>query len=140
MKRTQVKSVMTDEVISIAPQLAVDVAIETMNSNDVRRLPVLGETGRLMGIITLYDAMLAMPEGASFADFSGDIPSVRDVMTDYVYTVGPDDSIAKAAQIMLNQQVGGIPVVDDREVVGIITESDLFKFLVRELDLITEEE
>ncbi len=138
MKRTLVKTVMTKDVISIEPQLAVDVAIEVMNSNDIRRLPVLSDRGRLVGIITLYDAMLAMPKDTTFSGSSGDIPKIRDVMTDYVYTVGPDDSIADAAQIMLNHQVGGVPVVEDRAVVGIITESDLFKFLARELHLLDD--
>jgi acetoin utilization protein AcuB len=136
MRRTPVKEVMTKDVISISPDLTVDNAIEIMNANDIRRLPVVSETGRLIGIITRYDAMLAMPKGGdTFTSGPAEVPKVRAVMTDYVYTVAPDDSISAAAQLMLNHGVGGLPVMEGRELVGIITESDLFKFLAHELHL-----
>jgi CBS domain-containing protein len=111
----------------------VDVAVEIMNSNDVRRLPVLSDNGRLIGIITKFDAMLAIPQLDEYGTPTGETPKVRKVMSDYVYTVGPDDTVADAAELMLHHSIGGVPVVDGREVVGIVTESDLFKFLTREL-------
>jgi acetoin utilization protein AcuB len=139
MKHTPVNEVMTTDVISINADLSVDVALEIMNANDIRRLPVLTETGRLIGIITKYDAMLAMPKGAdALTTGAADIPKIRETMTDYVYTVSPDDSVARAAQLMLNHGVGGLPVLESNRVVGIVTESDLFKFMVRELQLDAE--
>ena len=53
-------------------------------------------------------------------------------MTDYVYTVEPEESIARAAQLMMVHKFGGVPVVKDRKLVGIITESDIFRFIIQE--------
>ena len=136
MLADRVESIMTRDVISIARKLKVDVALETMRQNDVRRLPVLSETGRLIGIITESDALVAMPTGSTLlgtASAHDEIPDVQDVMATDVVTVGPSDSIARAAQLMHDRKVGALPVLEDKKVVGIVTESDIFKFVVRQL-------
>ena len=127
----QVRELMTEEVFSIDPELKVDVAIRLMRENNIRRLPVISKTARLVGMLTLDQAVNAMPRKSKdpFAPIlDEDPPIIREVMTDYVYTVGPDDNIARAATIMLNHKIGGVPVVEEKKVVGIITESDIFRF------------
>jgi CBS domain-containing protein len=128
----KVRELMTEEVLSIDPELKVDIAIRLMRENNIRRLPVTSKTGRLVGMLTLDQAVNAMPRKNkdSFAPILDEEPPIiREVMTDYVYTVGPDDNIARAATIMLNHKIGGIPVVEEKKVVGIITESDIFRFV-----------
>lgn len=128
----KVRELMTEDVIGIVPELKVDVAIRLMRDNNIRRLPVISKTGRLVGMLTLDQATNAMPKQSKdpLAPILDDEPPIiRDVMTDYVYTVGPDDNIARAATLMLNHKIGGLPVVEEKKVVGIITESDIFRFV-----------
>ena len=121
-----VKEVMTAPTVSIAPDLRIDVAIETMRANRIRRLPVLSDTDRLVGIITIADALVHEAKCRALGE---PLPFIRDVMTDYVYTVDPDANLAEAARIMVGQHISALPVVEERRVVGIVTESDIFRFL-----------
>lgn len=126
-----VQEIMTQPAVSIDPDLRLAVAIETMRANRVRRLPVIHATGRLVGIITIAQALVAEAKCRA----SGEpLPFVRDVMTDYVYTVDPEANLAEAARIMVGQTISALPVVEERKVIGIITESDIFKFLASWLD------
>lgn len=136
MHETPIHDVMTREVISITPDLKVDVALETMRARGIRRLPVLSRrTGRVAGIITRDDAALAMPSGATFygqGTSLEEIPSVREVMTTDVATIGPDETVGHAAQRMAERKIGALPVVDEEhQLVGLVTESDLFRHIAR---------
>ena len=122
----RVVEVMTKPVVSIDPGLRINVAIELMRANQVRRLPVLNKTGRLVGIVTLANALLAESENSGSDQ---DVPFVRDVMTDYVYTIGPDATVDQAADMMVNHCISALPVMDGTEMIGLVTESDLFEFL-----------
>jgi CBS domain-containing protein len=62
------------------------------------------------------------------------MPMVQDGMTANVMTIGSDDTLAHAARLMNTHRIGALPVVDDMRLVGIITESDLFKVLADLLD------
>ena len=136
MPMTAVSEVMTRDVIAIDRNLRVNVAVETMRANQIRRLPVVREvnSNKAIGIITLDQARLAMPKDATLTA-DGDFPRIREVMTDYVYTIGPSEPVARAAQLMVNHTISCLPVVDEAgNMIGIVTESDLFKFLARALD------
>jgi acetoin utilization protein AcuB len=126
-----VKEIMTTPPVAIDPDLRVDVAIETMRSHDVRRLPVISESGHLAGIITISQALIAEAKCRNVGD---PLPQIRDFMTDYVYTVDPDASLTEAARIMVGQHIGSLPVVENHRVIGMITESDIFKYLVTWLE------
>lgn len=132
---TKVRDVMTTPVLTIDQDAKISVAIELMRQHDIRRLPVLGRANRLVGMITLDDARLAMPPGVPFhgAEGTADVPDVRRVMSHGAITVGADDSIALAAQRMVNRKVGALPVLENGEMVGILTESDIFEFVARDL-------
>lgn len=136
MNTLTVKDVMTRDVASISSELTVDIALQTMREHEVRRLPVVGENDRLMGIITLMDAAVAMPRGSTYFSASPleDVPTVRETMTANVITIGPDEPVVAAARLMLSNDIGALPVVEALKVVGIVTESDLFKTLVDVLD------
>lgn len=135
MRTTQIKDIMSSEVISIDPDLGLNVALETMRANGIRRLPVLSKTRRVVGIISRADAEIGVAKASEALSLDpGAMPIVRDVMADFVHTIGPEDSVAKAAITMVNQEIGCLPVVDaDHHVVGIVTESDLFKFIANKL-------
>lgn len=124
--------------INIAAPLSEALAI--MRQHDVRRLPVVFDTGELRGIITQGDI-----RGADVLRVGGLDPlmiadalrqiKIYEVMTEDPLTVSPNTSLSEAAMLMIENKIGGLPVVDvDNMVVGIITESDLFEALVQELD------
>lgn len=130
-----VRDVMTTDPFTIESHLDLDVALEAMRSHNVRRLPVVSETGRVVGIITLYDALLATRKGDDWmSDLVSTMPTVKDAMTANVYTIEPGATVAHAARLMISHKVGALPVVEDRRLVGIVTESDLFRVLADVLE------
>lgn len=131
-----VRQWMTTQVISVGPKVPITEAHQIMKENDIRRLPVIDD-GMLVGIVTIGDIREASPSGATTLsiwelNYLWSQIKIKDVMTRKVYTVGPDEPLINAAQIMLDKKVSGLPVVSgDGEVVGIITESDVFRMLVK---------
>jgi acetoin utilization protein AcuB len=102
-----------------------------MKSRKIRRLLVL-DGARLVGIVTLTDLQKLLfenPGQVPFERVSG--LKVSEIMTPGPLTVGPDDAIEKAALLMYENKISALPVVKDARLVGIITETDLFKAVVR---------
>ena len=137
LQDTRVRDVMTPRPSSIYIDAGLDVAIETMRTKDIRRLPVLGRADQLKGMITLEDARRNMPRGVPHSNAGEEaeakIPAVRKAMSRGLVTVGAADSLGKAAQLMVHHKIGALPVMDKGEMIGIITESDIFKYLARDL-------
>lgn len=129
-----VKEWMTKELITIEENVTMMKAIRIMRDNNIRRLPVVKD-GKVVGIITDRDLREASPSKATTLDIHelyyllSDI-KVKDLMTKNPITIGPDESVEKAAVLMLNYKITGLPVVDEtKNLVGIITETDIFKVL-----------
>lgn len=106
-----------------------------MKVHNIRRLPVM-KNDRLIGIVTLGDIREARPSNASAlsvweTNYLLTKLLVREVMTYSPITVSPSDSVQSAAQLMLEKKIGGLPVVNDEgHLVGILTESDIFRMVV----------
>jgi acetoin utilization protein AcuB len=110
---------MSSPVVSIPPEVPAMAALGFMERRKVRRLPVV-EGGRLKGIVTLGDLHADRHEDAF----------VEELMSKDPLTVAPDETLECAAKIMIEKKISGIPVVDAEDhVVGIITESDVFRAL-----------
>jgi acetoin utilization protein AcuB len=127
---------MSREVTTVSRDTSMLKASKIFKDNDFRRLPVIDEDGRLIGIVTDRDIKDASPSKATTLDVHelyyllSEI-KIKDIMTPNPYTINIDDSLEKAAIRMLEKKVEGLPVVDDKnKVVGIITETDIFKALV----------
>jgi acetoin utilization protein AcuB len=127
---------MTRDPITVGPDDPLGSAAETMARRNVRRVPVV-EGGAVVGILTKSDVLTACP--ADFNPFSAEAlglnpltTPIREVMTTHPLTVRPDAPIESAAKLMIDHKVGGLPVVGDR-LVGILTESDLFRALTAAL-------
>jgi CBS domain-containing protein len=135
MKRhiLQVQEVMTEKPIVISPGASLADANALMFENEIRRLPVVVDN-ELVGIITLSDILRTIPPNWGDADMQTRLAvvahKVGDEMSNDPVTIAPDDTIQEAAARMLEYQVSGLPVVQDERVVGIITESDIFKLIV----------
>lgn len=138
MTNQRVGDWMTRDPVTISRDLGVGVAYQMMSLHRCRRLPVVDDD-RLVGIVTMSDVREARPPtdlelSVTALHYHLALTEVGKIMTPSPRTVEPDATILSAAQIMLEDKIGGLPVVDDGRVVGIITETDVLTFLVRELD------
>jgi len=137
MKQERVKDWMTGDVITIGAKTALPKAHQLMTSNNIRRLPVVNKDGQLIGIVTLADVRGAEPSQATSLsiwelNYLLAKLQVKQIMTKDPITIAPTATIGEAARIMLDHKVSSLPVTDDtRRVVGIITESDIFRMIVR---------
>ncbi len=137
MRLELVRDWMSREVLSVAPDMSVLEAGQLMVERAIRRLPVV-EEGQLVGIVTHGDVRGARSASASGLDiwelsYRLSRLTVREIMTPNPVTISPDDTIGLAAQLMLKYMIGGLPVVDAQDrLVGIITESDIFRLVVRD--------
>ena len=137
-----VREWMTSPVEAVGPHSPVSDAYNTMMRKGIRRLPVV-ERERQVGIVTLGDLREARPSPASSLsiyelNYLLAKLTVAQVMTHNPFMITPDTPIQKAARIMLERKVSGLPVVDAQDrVVGIITESDIFRMLIDQWDYFT---
>ena len=136
MKTELVKDWMTPKPVTAPPTMTLPEAHQIMKERRIRRLPVV-DHGKLVGIVTRGDLRGAQPsEATSLSIFElhylvGRI-SLKDLMRPNPLTVLPTATIQQAAQIMLQSKIAGLPVVDEaHHLVGIITESDIFRLVVK---------
>jgi acetoin utilization protein AcuB len=133
-----VKDRMTENPVTITEDTSVDKALQLMRENRVRRFPVLNKHGKLVGIISEKDLLYASPSPATSLSIY-EIPyllskiKISDLMTKDVITVHEDTPLEEAARLMADSKVGGLPVVRDGDLVGIITETDMFKVFLEML-------
>jgi acetoin utilization protein AcuB/CBS domain-containing protein len=136
----QIRYWMRTPAITLNLGASVSEALVLMCEHNVRRLPIVLDSGELCGIITQGDI-----RGADLLRAAGLAPQVigdalrqlkvSDVMAEGPVVVTPATSLREAALLMIEHKIGGLPVVSHSgEVVGIITESDLFEALVQQLD------
>ncbi|MCA9912107.1 MAG: CBS domain-containing protein [Anaerolineae bacterium] len=127
---------MSSNVVATRPETPINEAHQIMRENNIRRLPVV-DKGRLVGLITIGDVREASPSDATTLsiwelNYLWSQLTVEKVMTRNVMTVNPATPILDAAELMLEHKVSGLPVVDEKgSLIGIITESDIFRMLVR---------
>jgi len=122
---------MSHPVTTIPPEMPIVDALELMKSQRIRRTPVIKD-GKLVGIVSDKDLLNASPSPATSLsvweiNYLLSKITVREVMTKNVLTVTEDTPIEEAARIMADNKIGGLPVMRDDQLAGIITETDLFK-------------
>ncbi len=140
--RRVVEDIMTPNPLTVTPRNAIRSAVNLMREGGFRRLPVI-DRGRLVGIITDRDLRRAANSPVVvreqwYDNFILDHIEVGSCMTPNPLTIEPDAPIAEAARIMRNHKIGGLPVVANEQLVGIITETDLLDFLIELLELAPE--
>ncbi|MBK7219709.1 MAG: CBS domain-containing protein [Candidatus Promineofilum sp.] len=130
-----VRELMTRPPVTVTHDTSVPDALRLMRAKKVRRLPVLDHHDKLVGIVSDKDLLYASPSPATtlavweIPDLLGKL-KVEKVMTRDVITVSEDTPLEEAARIMADSKIGGLPVMRGGELVGIITETDLFKSLL----------
>jgi acetoin utilization protein AcuB len=125
----KIKDRMTHDPITVDVSLPIPEAMKLMKSGGFRRLPVL-EHGKLVGIVTDRDVREAMPSDAtslSIWEINYLITriTVKEIMTKPAVTINEDASVERAAQLMLEHKIGGLPVMSGAKVVGIISVTDV---------------
>ena len=134
MSGNLVRDWMTPKPITVSPNSPLRDAYWLMIDNKVRRLPVMDKEG-LVGIITLEDLRRAEPPTGIGLDLVKitDILSrmtVRQVMAKNPRTITPNVPLIKAARLLLEHKISALPVMDGSKLVGIITESNIFRAFV----------
>lgn len=126
---------MTKNPITVVPETKIDEAANLMKTRDFRRLPVV-ENGKLVGFISDRDIMRVAPSPATTLS-RYEINSllakieVKDIMQKSVIAVSVDATLEEAALLMYKNRIGGMPVISSvGAVVGVITETDIFKAFV----------
>lgn len=138
MKTESVLHWMSPDVITVTPDTLLLEAAKLMREYDIRRLPVVDDEGDLVGIVTFGDVREASASdetslGVWELNFILAKLDIKRVMTPNPITVHTTDTIATAAELMLEHKISGLPVIDpaDGRLVGIITESDIFRLVAQ---------
>jgi acetoin utilization protein AcuB len=129
-----VRDRMSRTVITSDEDTPIIKALNIMKDNNIRRLPVT-KNEKITGMVTDRDLKEATPSKVTSLDVHeiyrllSEI-KIKDIMSKDILTIGPDESIEKAAMLMLKRKISGLPVIESGKLVGIITQTDIFKALV----------
>jgi acetoin utilization protein AcuB len=135
-----VRNWMTPNPIAITLHTTLSEARQLMEKHYIRRLPVLNK-GKLVGIVTRGDIREAQSSKATALqvcelNFFLDRLTATEFMAYEPITISPDATMGEAARLMLQHRIGGLPVVEDGELVGMITETDFCRMSILQLDCI----
>ena len=133
----QVREIMSKNIEVVDRNDNLRTVEERMVTKQLRHLPVL-EQGEVVGMVTqrdLFKAAMSSTMGYGEKAQKAYLQSVRvkEIMTYPVVTIAPDTSVAAAAEMMINKGIGCLPVVDNHQLIGIVTKTDLLRCL-RALD------
>ena len=130
-----VKDRMTPNPICGSPDMHVTEVKNLMKEKNFRHMPILDEGGNLVGLVTQRSLLRALPSDVTgFSRFEIDYllakTKAKDVMRSVVKTIDDNFSIEESARIMADEKIGCLPVCNGEELVGIITDHDLFGIMV----------
>ncbi|MCK9151466.1 CBS domain-containing protein [Methanobacterium alcaliphilum] len=136
-----VEDFMSTDVITTTPGTPIEGASKIMVRNKLRRIPVVGEERRtphpenekLVGIVTATDILEFLGQSKAFNNMTSNSAAeildnkITEIMENEVVTTAPNSRLGAVCEVMENKGIGGMPVVKDGELLGIITESDMLK-------------
>lgn len=125
---------MTKKVFSIAPDSSVSEVVKLMKEKKIKHVPVIKDD-RLKGIISDRDIREFSPSKATSLDvyelhYLLATTKVKEMMKSKVFTITADSPVEEAAMVMLDSNIGSLPVVEGGRVVGIISDRDIYRVLV----------
>ena len=127
----KIQALMVSDPITISAQASISEAIELMKINSIRHLPVVSEENLLKGFLTLADLKQGL-----IPSMLGDL-NLQDLMIKEPIMVRPDDDVEIAAQLIYKHKIGGMPVVDNGQLVGIITATDILRTFIDMMGILT---
>ncbi|MFI5184615.1 MAG: CBS domain-containing protein [Vicinamibacteria bacterium] len=149
----KVREIMTSDVVVVTPETSVNTVAQRMGKGSISGVPVVDAAGRVVGIVSELDLILRnarFEPPAFFQILDGRIPletpahyrkrlrhmlgtEARDVMTEEVVTVGPDEEVESLADLMVRKRVNPIPVIEGGRLVGIVSRADIIRMMARDL-------
>lgn len=134
MYENPVKEWMSTSVITVSPDTTLPEAHALMAEHKIRRLVVV-DGNKVVGMVTRGDVRGAEPsEATTLSIFEVNYLlarlTVSKIMSKDIASIGPDEPIGKAASLMDEKKISGLPVMDGGKLAGIITESDIFRMVV----------
>jgi CBS domain-containing membrane protein len=139
-----VKDLMTKKIFSVQESDNLLTARQLMDMARIRHIPVVGPKSEFIGLVTHRDILgatisrLAEIDETTQNEIDAGIP-IKEIMRADVTTVGPDDTLRDAADILLHHKYGCLPVVQDGKLVGIITEADFLRLTITLMDALEKE-
>ena len=127
----KINSLMIPDPITITENTSIREAIELMKINSIRHLPVVAKGDKLKGFLTLADLKQGL-----LPSMLGDL-SLKDLIIKNPIVVRPDDDIEIAAQLIYKHKIGGMPVVQNDKLVGIITGTDILRAFIDMMGFLT---
>ncbi|MDO8870460.1 MAG: CBS domain-containing protein [Methanobacteriaceae archaeon] len=128
----KVKEAMNNEVITISPYTLPLEAFEKMYKHGVRRLFVLDDENKPIGVVSYTDLIGVLGTIKPGPQEAEDI-KVSEIMVEKVITISADDAIEDAANLMLRADISGLLVIKDENPVGVITKTDICRMVAAEL-------
>lgn len=127
----RVADVMQKDVISVSPELSLRDFEALLTSSDISGALVLGSDGRAVGTASKTDIVRALGEEAprQLAELLESDLTVADILSDRLISVGPEDDIHAVAKVMVDAHVSRVFVIEDNEIIGIVTTFDLLRVL-----------
>ena len=130
-----VRDRMSPNPVVITTDTSLKEALDLVRSKPFRHLPVVDENGKLVGIVTEKSLVYASPISATTlsvfeVDYILSRTKIGQIIQGSVVAVGPDLPIEEAARVMVDHRIGCLPVVEDDELVGIISDTDIFRVFV----------
>ena len=134
-----VRDRMSSPAVTVRANTPFQDALKLMRDHQCRRLPVVNKQGKLVGIVSERDLLHAAPSSATSlsiweVQYLLTKIQIKEIMTKDVITTHPGAPIQDAARLMVASKIGGLPVVDEHNgIVGVITETDIFRTFVEML-------
>lgn len=151
----KVRDIMTHDVVSVKRETSVNEVAKLMGARDISGVPVVDDSGAVVGIVTELDLILRnteldVPRFIQILDL-GRIPlelpgqyrhrlqhmlgtRADDVMSHEVVSIGPDDEVEQLAELMVTRRVNPVPVVESGKMVGIVSRADLIDMMAAEMN------
>jgi acetoin utilization protein AcuB len=127
----KVKKRMTKKVVTIGKEAVITDVINLMKEHSIRHLPVV-EEGELIGWVTESDI-----RGAYIASLIEQV-SISDIMIKDPITISPEANLEEAAELLYRHGIGGLPVVDNGKLVGVITVADIMAAFIEVMGILHE--
>jgi len=125
-----INEIMTADLFTLQVQDTLADAVQLMREHRIRHVPVVDDSGELLGLITQRDLLTA----------NSACTSIDDIMRKEVYTVSEDDDMRSAALILQKYKIGSLPVTSNGKLVGIVTDSDYVGLAINLLEQMEEVE
>jgi len=131
-REAEVRDLMTARVFTLGPNDDLEALYDLMDAHHVRHVPIVDRDGDLVGLVTQRDLARSVLGGQDLLPLSMQQDmlrrrKVREIMASEVETVEPDESLKAAAEMLLENKIGCLPVVEGEHLVGILTEADFVR-------------